>query len=70
MALGDDSTGASTTFFICTADSRHLDGKYTAFGRVIEGMIVVKAIENLPTNGEIPLTRINLSRVRVERTPD
>jgi peptidyl-prolyl cis-trans isomerase B (cyclophilin B) len=70
MANGDNSDGVSTTFFICTVESRHLDGKRTAFGKVVEGMRVVKAIENLPTNGERPLTRINLSRVRVERIPD
>jgi peptidyl-prolyl cis-trans isomerase B (cyclophilin B) len=60
----------STTFFICTAESRHLDGKRTPFGKVVEGMKVVKAIENLPTNGDQPLSRINLIRVRIERISD
>jgi peptidyl-prolyl cis-trans isomerase B (cyclophilin B) len=70
MAHGDDPASASTSFFICTAESRYLDGKYTAFGQVVDGMRVVKAIEALPTDGEKPLARINLSRVRVERIPE
>jgi peptidyl-prolyl cis-trans isomerase B (cyclophilin B) len=70
MDHGDDPASASTSFFICTAESRYLDGKYTAFGRVVDGMRVVRAIENLPTDGERPLIRINLSHVRVERIPE
>ena len=66
----DDPGSATTSFFICTAESRYLDGKYTAFGKVVDGMKVVRAIENLPTDGEKPLARINLSHVRIERIPD
>jgi peptidyl-prolyl cis-trans isomerase B (cyclophilin B) len=66
----DDTAEASTSFFICTAESRYLDGKATAFGKVVDGMNAVKAIENLPTDGDKPLARINLSRIRIERIPD
>ena len=52
MARGDDPDSASTSFFICTAASPPLDGKYTAFGRVLEGMDVVTAIEQAPLDGE------------------
>jgi cyclophilin family peptidyl-prolyl cis-trans isomerase len=67
MAHGDDPASASTSFFIVTGTASSLDGKYTAFGRVIDGMNVVKAIEAIPTDGETPLARVELSRVRVER---
>jgi peptidyl-prolyl cis-trans isomerase B (cyclophilin B) len=67
MAHGDDPASATTSFFICTADAPVLDGKYTAFGRVVDGMPVVEAIERAPTNGETPVNRIELLRVRVER---
>jgi peptidyl-prolyl cis-trans isomerase B (cyclophilin B) len=67
MARGDDPASATTSFFICTGDSAALDGKYTAFGRVVEGMAVVEAIEAAPRTGEAPNTRIELKTVRVER---
>ena len=35
MARSSDPNSAGSQFFICVADSPHLDGKYTAFGEVI-----------------------------------
>jgi peptidyl-prolyl cis-trans isomerase B (cyclophilin B) len=67
MARGDDPDSASTSFFICTATSPSLDGKYTAFGRVLEGMDVVKAIEQAPLDGEAPRTRIGITRVTLTK---
>jgi peptidyl-prolyl cis-trans isomerase B (cyclophilin B) len=69
MARGDDPASATTSFFICTGESAALDGHYTAFGRVVDGMAVVDAIEAAPRNGEAPVTRIDLKTVRVERVP-
>ncbi len=66
MARGDDPASASTSFFIVTADVPSLDGKYTAFGRVVEGMDVLEAIEASPVSGETPVTRIELEAVRVK----
>ncbi len=40
---------------------------YTPFGRVVEGLDVVEAIEAAPATGEAPLARIDLTRVRLER---
>ena len=67
MARGDDPGSAMTSFFIVTGDGSSLDGKYTAFGRVVEGMTVVETIEQSPVNGEEPVTRIDLLRVRIEK---
>ena len=67
MARGEDPASATTSFFICTAASTALDGRYTAFGRVVDGLNVVEAIEAAPRNGEAPITRIELKTVRVER---
>ena len=65
MARGDDPASASTSFFIVTARVPSLDGTYTAFGRVVDGMNVAEAIEQVPREGETPKTRIDLLRVRV-----
>jgi cyclophilin family peptidyl-prolyl cis-trans isomerase len=65
MARGDDPASASTSFFIVTGDASSLDGKYTAFGRVVDGMAVLETIEQAPVNGEAPVTRIDLVRVRI-----
>ena len=62
MARGDAPDSATTSFFICTGASAPLDGVYTAFGRVVDGMAAVDAIEAAPRTGEAPNTRIDLKR--------
>ncbi|MCA9291557.1 MAG: peptidylprolyl isomerase [Phycisphaerales bacterium] len=46
MARSSDPDSAGCQFFICLTreNCRHLDGEYTAFGKVIEGMEVVEKI--------------------------
>jgi peptidyl-prolyl cis-trans isomerase B (cyclophilin B) len=65
MARGDDPGSATSSFFIVLARSEALDGKYTAFGRVIEGVDVIEQIEAAPLNGEEPVTRIEVTRATV-----
>ena len=67
MARGDDPASATTSFFICTGTSTALDGVYTAFGRVVEGLAVVEAIEAAPRTGETPNSRIELETVGIVR---
>jgi cyclophilin family peptidyl-prolyl cis-trans isomerase len=67
MARLDDPASASTSFFICTGPAPSLDGKYTAFGRVIDGMAVVEALNVVPVSGDAPIERIDVIRVRVEK---
>ena len=67
MARLDDPASATSSFFIVTGDASSLDGKYTAFGRVIDGMAVVDAIESAPLQGEAPVTRIDLKQVRITK---
>ena len=45
MARTDDPNSANSQFFICLADSGFLDGKYTVFGEVTDGMAVVDKIK-------------------------
>ena len=67
MARGDNPASADMSFFIVLGPSPVLDGKYTAFGRVADGIAVVEAIEQVPVNGEAPVTRIEIKTARVER---
>jgi len=45
MARSDDPDSAGSQFYICLGTLPDLDGKYTIFGRVTEGMDVVKSIQ-------------------------
>ncbi len=67
MARGDDPASATTSFFIVTGDAPSLDGKYTVFGRVVDGIAAVEAIEQAPVNGEAPVSRIDLKSVHVRK---
>jgi peptidylprolyl isomerase len=45
MARAADPNSADSQFFICFEDTPHLDGQYTIFGRVVEGMAYVDNIK-------------------------
>ena len=63
-------TQSDMQFFIMQGDATTLDGRYAAFGKVIEGMDVVDKIANVPVGenssmpGEMsaPLTKITIIR--------
>ena len=52
MARSADPDSAGSQFFICLGREhcQHLDGQYTAFGQVVEGMEVVRMIGAIPTD--------------------
>ncbi|MBO6542167.1 MAG: peptidylprolyl isomerase [Alphaproteobacteria bacterium] len=45
MARAQDPNSADSQFFICFDDARFLDGQYTVWGKVIDGMDHVDAIK-------------------------
>jgi peptidyl-prolyl cis-trans isomerase B (cyclophilin B) len=65
MARGAELVSATSSFFIVLAPAESLDGKYTAFGRVVAGMDVIEKIEVAPREGEAPTTRIDVIRARI-----
>lgn len=67
MARGDDPGSGSTSFFICIGECHSLDGKYTAFARVIGPMDAVTAIAAVPVDGETPKEPIVLRRAIVRK---
>ena len=48
VLLPGDPNSAGSQFFICVSDQRQLDGQYTAWGHVVEGMEVVDKISESP----------------------
>ncbi|MBR6477177.1 MAG: peptidylprolyl isomerase [Lachnospiraceae bacterium] len=50
MARAMNPNSAGSQFFVMHQTSPHLDGQYAAFGKVIEGMDVVNAIAETPTD--------------------
>ena len=69
MARGDEPNSATTHFFILVGDGPHLNGKFAAFGRVINGIEVADAINHAPAEGEKPVTPVRIKRALVAQCP-
>lgn len=66
MAHGDSPDDATTSFFIMLADSPALNGKYSAFGQVVEGLEVLPLFEQEEVDGETPKRRIEVIRATLD----
>lgn len=61
MARSANPDSAGSQFFICVADSPFLDGEYTIFGEVVEGMDVVDKIVSQPKDQrDNPIERVEM----------
>ncbi len=61
MARAAHPDSAGSQFFICVADSSFLDGQYTVFGEVVDGMDAVDQIVSQPRDQrENPVERIEM----------
>jgi cyclophilin family peptidyl-prolyl cis-trans isomerase len=69
MARTNDINSATSQFFISLRDLPMLNGQYTVFGEVVEGIEVVDRISSLPTTGP-PfgrlLEKVVMKRVSIE----
>lgn len=66
MARSQEPNSAGSQFYICVKDSFFLDGQYTAFGKVIEGMDVADKIVNEPRDSnDNPEERIEMKSVSI-----
>jgi peptidylprolyl isomerase len=66
MARASAPDSANSQFFICLADSDFLDGQYTLFGRVVDGMEFVDHI----AKGEPPANPDKIIRMQVAADAD
>ena len=67
MARTDDPDSGATSFFLMLGDAPHLDGKYSAFGRIVEGMEVLDAFEKEEVDGESPKRRLEIVDALIEK---
>jgi len=69
MARGDEPHTATTHFFILVGDGPHLDGKFSAFGRVVRGIEVADAINRAPSENEKPEVPVRIKHASVAACP-
>ena len=67
MARSADPNSAGSQFFICLADTPHLDGQYTAFGKATDASLeVVQKIGATPTKpGDRPVEDVTIISAKV-----
>ena len=68
MARSQDPDSAGSQFFIVVADSTFLDGKYSVFGEVVDGMAVAdRIVARQRDHRDNPLERIEMTMRVMER---
>jgi cyclophilin family peptidyl-prolyl cis-trans isomerase len=66
MARTDEPDSATTSFFLMLGAAPHLDGQYTAFGRIVEGLDVLAAFEKEEVDGETPKRRLEIVEAKIQ----
>jgi dolichyl-diphosphooligosaccharide--protein glycosyltransferase len=69
MAHPGNPNLAGSQFYIVVKDAPHLDGKYTIFGKVVEGMDLVDDIVMLPRDeNDIPINSVVIEKAYIIKT--
>ena len=67
MARSQEPNSAGSQFYIVVKDSHFLDGQYTVFGKVTQGMDVADKIVSVPRDSQDnPDERIEMISVKIE----
>ena len=66
MAHGDDPNSATTSFFLMLGPATSLDGQFSAFGRIVEGLDVLDAFAKEEVDGETPKRRLVLVEASID----
>ena len=67
MARTQNPNSATTQFFIVHKNSPHLDGKYAAFGKMLDGWAILDAIATTSTDRfDRPIKDVVISEITVE----
>lgn len=70
VLLPGDPGSAGSQFFVCVSDQRQLDGQYTAWGRVVEGMEVADKISESPAGpNQMAKDRIEITKAFLRPIP-
>ncbi len=66
MARSQDVNSAGSQFFICHDNATFLDGKYTAFGKLIKGDEVLEKINSTQTDGrDRPVEKVVVESIKI-----
>lgn len=68
-ARGPEFNSANSQFFITLKRESGFDGRYTIFGKVIDGMVNARTIAGAPREGERPIDDIRIKQIRIEPRP-
>jgi peptidyl-prolyl cis-trans isomerase B (cyclophilin B) len=69
VLVPNNKDSAGNQFFIAVTDQPALDGQYTVFARVAEGINVAQTISTAPAANTVPSSRIEIKTVTIREKP-
>jgi peptidyl-prolyl cis-trans isomerase B (cyclophilin B) len=67
MARSQSPNSAGSQFFIMHQTSKHLDGQYAAFGKVIEGLEIIDKVASVQTGfQDKPVNQVKIKSIQVK----